>query len=112
SRRRHTRSIRDWSSDVCSSDLLSTYHHLIETMKQMDLPIEVRFGLEVCYTPEAEPFLRDILSLYPYDFLVGIVHSVAGILYDMLFSREVLWDRYRAYVFYGCYYVLIVQLLR
>src|SRR5699024_11373182 len=33
SRRRHTRSKRDWSSDVCSSDLLSvslallTYHH-------------------------------------------------------------------------------------
>src|SRR5207249_9214269 len=26
SRRRHTRSKRDWSSDVCSSDLLSTGH--------------------------------------------------------------------------------------
>src|SRR5206468_8281406 len=26
SRRRHTRSDRDWSSDVCSSDLLSTDH--------------------------------------------------------------------------------------
>src|SRR5438874_7340434 len=24
SRRRHTRSLRDWSSDVCSSDLLTT----------------------------------------------------------------------------------------
>src|SRR5438874_3939177 len=27
SRRRHTRSLRDWSSDVCSSDLKSTAHH-------------------------------------------------------------------------------------
>src|SRR5699024_11613806 len=26
SRRRHTRSKRDWSSDVCSSDLLSSIH--------------------------------------------------------------------------------------
>src|SRR5438874_6922524 len=25
SRRRHTRSLRDWSSDVCSSDLVSLY---------------------------------------------------------------------------------------
>src|SRR3989440_3332815 len=25
SRRRHTRSDRDWSSDVCSSDLITTY---------------------------------------------------------------------------------------
>src|SRR6266513_597910 len=27
SRRRHTRSKRDWSSDVCSSDLWDTRHH-------------------------------------------------------------------------------------
>src|SRR5207249_5798578 len=27
SRRRHTRSKRDWSSDVCSSDLVSTARH-------------------------------------------------------------------------------------
>src|SRR5204862_1656515 len=26
SRRRHTRSLRDWSSDVCSSDLMSRNH--------------------------------------------------------------------------------------
>src|SRR5204862_2079718 len=26
SRRRHTRSLRDWSSDVCSSDLLKAQH--------------------------------------------------------------------------------------
>src|SRR5699024_12616349 len=26
SRRRHTRSKRDWSSDVCSSDLIEQYH--------------------------------------------------------------------------------------
>src|SRR5690606_39559544 len=28
SRRRHTRFSRDWSSDVCSSDLLFSEHHL------------------------------------------------------------------------------------
>ena len=78
----------------------------------MDLPIEVRFGLEVCYTPEAEPFLRDILSQYPYDFLVGSVHSVDGILYDMPFSRELLWDRYPADGIYRRYYELIEQLMR
>src|SRR5438874_12771139 len=31
SRRRHTRSLRDWSSDVCSSDLAADYNqHIIE----------------------------------------------------------------------------------
>ena len=100
----------DWLKKK-TKDHLSTYHHLIETMKQMDLPIEVRFGLEVCYTPEAEPFLRDILSQYPYDFLVGSVHSVDGILYDMPFSRELLWDRYPADGIYRRYYELIEQLM-
>src|SRR5699024_11599201 len=33
SRRRHTRSKRDWSSDVCSSDLLLLYHQMIGTGK-------------------------------------------------------------------------------
>src|SRR6266496_4039660 len=31
SRRRHTRSLRDWSSDVCSSDLWNTVGNPIET---------------------------------------------------------------------------------
>src|SRR5204862_1217213 len=33
SRRRHTRSLRDWSSDVCSSDLF--LHHWYEVMPMM-----------------------------------------------------------------------------
>src|SRR5215469_17129004 len=32
SRRRHTRSLRDWSSDVCSSDLLA----MIQDMARLD----------------------------------------------------------------------------
>src|SRR5699024_11553537 len=31
SRRRHTRSKRDWSSDVCSSDLLKYYFHQLSS---------------------------------------------------------------------------------
>src|SRR5687768_17759826 len=31
SRRRHTRCSRDWSSDVCSSDLGDDYHEIIKT---------------------------------------------------------------------------------
>src|SRR6267378_7499468 len=40
SRRRHTRSLRDWSSDVCSSDLAELiggrhFHHQVEWNKQI-----------------------------------------------------------------------------
>src|SRR5699024_12143900 len=35
SRRRHTRSKRDWSSDVCSSDLVSITIQLIQTLHKL-----------------------------------------------------------------------------
>lgn len=54
----------------------------------------MRFGLEVCYTPETESLLSSILEHYQFDFLIGSVHSVNGYLYDMdAFSKELLWDK-------------------
>src|SRR6266496_3773267 len=41
SRRRHTRSLRDWSSDVCSSDLDSLRFPLLEELGQ-DLAYAMR----------------------------------------------------------------------
>src|SRR5699024_7029883 len=51
SRRRHTRSKRDWSSDVCSSDLLSIpgYQAVVARPRE----IEMR-GLDVAGNPLAE----------------------------------------------------------
>src|SRR5699024_11599725 len=41
SRRRHTRSKRDWSSDVCSSDLPNVrYSALVPNMKGLELALE------------------------------------------------------------------------
>src|SRR5699024_11906146 len=37
SRRRHTRSKRDWSSDVCSSDLCSKNVHILVDQKYPDM---------------------------------------------------------------------------
>src|SRR5699024_11584916 len=39
SRRRHTRSKRDWSSDVCSSDLLGSLVSRVEDVQQLILPM-------------------------------------------------------------------------
>src|SRR5690606_39321635 len=44
SRRRHTRFSRDWSSDVCSSDLISTRHHRSRWEQEL-LPSSIRSGL-------------------------------------------------------------------
>src|SRR3712207_8501962 len=44
SRRRHTRYWRDWSSDVCSSDLLEgiTRRSLLELAREMGVTVEER----------------------------------------------------------------------
>src|SRR5690606_22933265 len=62
SRRRHTRFSRDWSSDVCSSDLLHVLgddpHHLV-----LD-PVEElgREGLPVIHEDEPEAILGRVLA--------------------------------------------------
>lgn len=91
---------------------LSKYHQLIEEVKAMDLPIEVKFGLEVCYAPEDKEFLRQILNEYPYDFIIGSIHSIDGLLYDMAsFSKEILWDKYPVDDIYRRYYDIMADMI-
>ena len=92
---------------------IKEYHQLIEELRKEDFGIDVTFGLEVCYTPETEEFLRNILSQYPCDFLVGSVHSVNGYLYDMdAFSRELLWNKHPAEKIYKQYFNNIKQAIK
>src|SRR5438067_5509743 len=53
SRRRHTRSKRDWSSDVCSSDLLLQPRH--------DQAVRCGFGSAIGSGSSAERVVRNLL---------------------------------------------------
>src|SRR5699024_11959406 len=44
SRRRHTRSKRDWSSDVCSSDLIFAFERLFYTTVKEESDVSIFFG--------------------------------------------------------------------
>lgn len=89
------------------------YLHLIEELKKEDFGIQLRFGLEVCYTPETENILRQILSQYSFDFLVGSVHSIDGYLYDMdAFSKELLWNVQSSSMIYQKYFDSIKKLIQ
>lgn len=83
----------------------------MKDIQQMDLPVKVKYGLEVCYVPEYENFLKELLGQYSFDFLVGAIHSIDGILYDMSFSKDLLWNRYDANDIYKRYYELVFQLI-
>lgn len=91
---------------------LSEYISLIDKIREMDLGIEILFGLEVCYTPDSEEFIRNTLAPYRFDFLVGSVHSIWNILYDMSFSENLLWSRYSADEIYKEYYRCLLACVR
>lgn len=91
---------------------IQVYFDLIEKMKQMDLPIRVEFGLEVCFDPAYTSFLRNLLAQYPYDFIIGSIHSIDGVLYDMpQFSRELLWDVRNTDEIYQRYYEIMMEMI-
>jgi histidinol-phosphatase (PHP family) len=79
---------------------LDKYCEAVLEGKRKGLP--VKLGLEVDHFPGREADLADILASYPWDFLLGSVHVVAGEAIDTepgLWARltvEEVWRRYFA----------------
>lgn len=90
---------------------LEEYEELIKEVKALDLPIKVSFGLEVCYRKQDEEFLKDIFSKHHFDFLVGAVHSVSGLMYDMPYSKDILWNKKDKNEIYRQYYKELNELV-
>ncbi len=91
------------------TDSLDDYDRLIKEVKKEKLPIKVDFGLEVCYTSETEELIREALKGHHYDFLIGAIHSVDNILYDMSFSEELLWTKRNVDDIYRSYYEELIK---
>src|SRR3712207_4268520 len=81
SRRRHTRYWRDWSSDVCSSDL---GHPLRDGYVDMAVLRNETFGC-----PDKRPYLQGFLYLPRTDSLQRFVERIQPVLLkDMLYFRS------------------------
>lgn len=102
---------KEWLSKKFKNSL-DDYMKLIEECRKIEFPIEVKFGLEVCYVEEYEEGLRELLSKYPFDYLIGSIHSINGLLYDMSFSKEILWDKYDVNDIYRDYYKSLFSLVK
>src|SRR5699024_11624362 len=57
SRRRHTRSKRDWSSDVCSSDLYQVLQDNPDIEKGLTFPDGHIYSVPTIYSPDFESLL-------------------------------------------------------
>lgn len=86
------------------------YYSLIKEIKKERLPIKVSFGLEVCFSPNHIDFLKEKLNEFPYDFLVGAIHSIDGAIYDLHeLSKELLWTKNDVDMIYRQYFDCLIQ---
>jgi histidinol-phosphatase (PHP family) len=61
------------------SDWLTHYFSEIERARKKYPKIKIWAGIEVGYYEEEEEDLRAIIKKYPFDYLLGAIHSLAGI---------------------------------
>lgn len=70
---------RQWVEDKEQSAVsIMKYLSFIQEMKKLRFPIKVKFGLEVCYSENYEQAICDAMKAYPFDFLVGSIHTIDG----------------------------------
>jgi histidinol-phosphatase (PHP family) len=90
---------------------LDEYQRFIQTMRQETFPIIVKFGLEVCYFPEQEQTIRELLSNFDWDFLTGAVHWIDGWGFDFP-ATQGSWKLKDVDSVYERYYDRMAKLIR
>lgn len=88
---------------------IKEYINFIETVKYIQYPVKVKFGLEVCYIPETADVLTSILDEYEFDFLTGSVHWIDGWGFDHP-AQKMLWKSMDVNEIYKRYYNIMFQL--
>lgn len=61
---------------------LADYLKLIEQVRNEQFPIEIKFGLEICYFKEFESFTFNLIKDKGFDFLLGSIHFVDNFAFD------------------------------
>jgi histidinol-phosphatase (PHP family) len=87
---------------------LIRYQRLITEMRECDFPVAIRWGLEICYFPDYERLVSDILNSFDFDFSVGSIHWVDGFGFD---HNAESWRGIDIETLYRRYYELMIQLV-
>lgn len=61
---------------------LADYLELIERVRSQHFPIEIKFGLEICYFEAFEDFTYELTKGKGFDFLLGSIHFVDDFAFD------------------------------
>jgi histidinol-phosphatase (PHP family) len=69
-----------------------------------DERFDVRLGMEVDYVPEKHAQIQAALQPHAWDYLIGSVHEVDGVMFE---SDQLRWDREEGQVIWLRYYALL-----
>lgn len=70
----------DWA--IKKENFQNLINEIIEIKSRKDLPIEIKFGLEVDYIENREDEIQKCLELFPLDYVIGSVHYVGNWNFD------------------------------
>lgn len=101
---------REWLSRKMEKSI-GDYTAFIRKMRHKELPVKVRFGLEVCYFPGEEVEIRRLLETFDWDFLTGSVHWIDGWGFDHEETRDS-WRHRDVDAVYRRYYGIMKDLIR
>lgn len=97
-----------WLSNKMNGSI-EEYLNFIMTVKNIESPLKIKYGLEVCYIPETEDKLASVLDEYDFDFLTGSVHWIDGWGFDHPGQKE-LWHTVNVNETYKRYYDIMCDL--
>ncbi|MBP2638691.1 MAG: histidinol phosphatase or family hydrolase [Firmicutes bacterium] len=88
---------------------IANYLTFIKMAKKRKYPIEIKFGLEVCYIPQTEDLLGKILREFNFDFLTGSVHYIDNWGFD---HKAEFWNEVNVNNVYKRYYEIMIDLIQ
>lgn len=71
-----------WFHRNAGAHKLADYLELIERVRNGQFPVEIKFGLEICYFKEYESVISDLTKDKGFDFLLGSIHFVDDFAFD------------------------------
>lgn len=89
---------------------LTEYIRLIQMMREIDFPVKVHWGLEICYFPGEETTIKEIVSGFDWDYLVGAVHWLNGWGFDHPRNRSS-WNGKNINDIYRQYFKIMKQMI-
>lgn len=100
----------EWYLKVEKCSILE-YQNFIDEMKKIDFDIDIQFGLLVQYSSEYEYFIEQIKKQYSYDLFVGCIDFIDNIIFDSMYSSNMLWEKYSEKYIFLRYYEMVFALI-